>query len=181
MMTDPELRYQAILEKIKHRGGRLTSHRLALLRMLAASEGHPNAARLYEELRRQFPTVSLATVYKTLAMLKEEGEVLEIELHNDSRYDGNKPYAHPHLVCTRCERILDGDGLISLPEIDRQIAEQYGFRVEREQVVFYGLCPDCQKAQQALTQETPMIGIESMTAQAPSKHSDELKGDNQDE
>ena len=175
-MTDPELRYQAILEKIQQRGGRLTSHRLALLRMLAASEGHPNAARLYEELRRQFPTISLATVYKTLAMLKEEGEVLEIELHNDSRYDGNKPYAHPHLVCTRCERIFDGDELTALQNIAQQIARQYGFIVEREQVVFYGLCPDCQK-----TPPASITGIESMTAQAPLKHSDELKGDNQDE
>ncbi len=148
-MTDPELRYQAILEKIQKRGGRLTSHRLALLRLLAVSEGHPNAARLYEELRAQFPTISRATVYKTLAMLKEAGEVLEIELHNDSHYDGNKPFAHPHLVCTRCQRILDGDELAPLQNIGQQIARQYGFLVEREQVVFYGLCPDCQKTPEA--------------------------------
>ena len=173
-MTDPELRYQAILEKIQQRGGRLTSHRLALLRLLAVSEGHPNAARLYEELRAQFPTISRATVYKTLAMLKEAGEVLEIELHNDSHYDGNKPFAHPHLVCTRCQRILDGDELAPLQNIGQQIARQYGFLVEREQVVFYGLCPDCQK-----TPPASISGIESMTAPAPSQHSHVLKGENQ--
>lgn len=150
-MTNPELRYQAILAKIQKRGGRLTSHRLALLRLLAASEGHPNAARLHELLRAQFPTISIATVYKTLAVLKEEGEVLEIELHNDRRYDGNKPHAHPHLVCTRCSRILDGDGLAALQDIEAQIARQYGFLVEREQVVFYGLCPDCQNTPEAQT------------------------------
>ena len=59
----------------------MTSHRLALLRLLAVSEGHPNATQLYQKLRLQFPTVSLATIYKTLALLKEEGEVLEIDLH----------------------------------------------------------------------------------------------------
>jgi len=145
-MTDPELRYQTILETIRKRGGRLTSHRLALLRMIAASDDHPNAAQLYESLRKQFPTISLATIYKTLIMLKDEGEVLEIELHSDSHYDGNKPYSHPHLVCTQCNRIIDGDDLLSLQSIDQQIAQKYGFKVQREQMVFYGLCPECQKS-----------------------------------
>jgi Fur family transcriptional regulator, peroxide stress response regulator len=146
MMVDPETRYQKMLSKIQQRGGRVTSHRVALLRLMSVSEGHPSAAQLYGRLRAQFPTISLATIYKTLAMLKEEGEVLEIDLHNDSHYDGNKPYPHPHLICTRCSAIIDGDDLPSLRDLDQQIAERYGFRVQRQQQVFYGLCPDCQKA-----------------------------------
>jgi Fur family peroxide stress response transcriptional regulator len=142
-MIDTEQRYQSMLQKIKQRGGRMTSHRLALLRMVAASEGHPTPAKLYEQLRGQFPTLSLATIYKTLNFLKEEGEVLEIDLHGDSRYDGFKPYPHPHLICTRCDRIMDGDDLAALQDIDQQIREKYGFQVTRKQQVFYGICPDC--------------------------------------
>jgi Fur family peroxide stress response transcriptional regulator len=123
----------------------MTSHRLALLRLIAASDGHPSAAQLYERLRVQFPTVSLATIYKTLALLKESGEVLEIDLHNDSRYDGNKPYPHPHLICTRCQRIMDGDAAPDLHSINHQIAEIYGFQVQRQQQVFYGICTECQR------------------------------------
>lgn len=144
-MMDPEQRYQTMLTKIKDRGGRMTSHRLALLRIISVSEGHPTPAKLYEKLKVQFPTVSLATIYKTLGLLKEEGEVLEIDLHGDSRYDGYKPYPHPHLICTHCDRIIDGDDLISLQNIDKQIREQYGFKVTRQQQVFYGICPDCLK------------------------------------
>jgi Fur family transcriptional regulator, peroxide stress response regulator len=143
-MADPESRYQEMLAQLKIRGCRITSHRLALLRLVAVSEGHPTAMQLYERLRVQFPTVSLSTIYKTLALLKEDGQVLEIDLRDDSRYDGNKPFPHPHLICTSCGRITDGDGLAALENIGQQIADQYGFRVLRQQQIFYGLCPDCQ-------------------------------------
>ena len=141
---DPEARYQKMLAKLKLRGCRITSHRIALLRLIAISEDHPSAAHLYESLCLQFPTVSLATIYKTLVLLKEEGEILEIDLPNGSRYDGNKPYPHPHLICTCCHKIYDGDDLPALQLINQQIAEKYGFKVLRQQQVFYGLCPDCQ-------------------------------------
>jgi len=144
-MSDPETRYQTLLGKLRARGSRITSHRLALLRLLAVSEGHPNAAQLYQRLRAQFPTVSLATIYKTLALLKEEGEVLEIDLHADSHYDGNKPYPHPHLVCTRCKQIIDGDEVVALYALNQEIQEKYSFQVAQSQLVFYGVCRACQE------------------------------------
>jgi Fur family transcriptional regulator, peroxide stress response regulator len=144
-MSDPELRYQTLLEKLQKRGKRVTSHRLVLLRLIAVSEGHPNATQLYEKLRMQFPTVSLATIYKTLALLKEEGEVLEIDLHNDSRYDGNKPYPHPHLVCNVCGQIIDGDEVLFLQTVNQEIMEKYDFQVVQLQLLFYGFCRECRK------------------------------------
>jgi Fur family transcriptional regulator, peroxide stress response regulator len=144
-MPDPEFRYQVLLGKLQARGCRLTSHRLALLRLVAVSAGHPNATQLYEKLREQFPTVSLATIYKTLALLKEEGEVLEIDLHNDSHYDGNKPYPHPHLICSRCGKIIDGDEVLFFHTINQEIEEKYHFQVDHSQMVFYGICQECQK------------------------------------
>ena len=144
-MANSDLRYQSLLSKLQERGCRLTSHRLALIRLIAASEGHPNATQLYESLRIQFPTVSLATIYKTLTLLKDEGEVLEIDLRNDSRYDGNKPYPHPHLICTLCNKIMDGDETLSLQTLNKEIEEKYKFQIIRHQLVFYGVCQDCQK------------------------------------
>ncbi len=142
-MSDPEIRYQTLLGKLKKRGSRITSHRLALLRLISVSEGHPNAAKLYETLLVQFPTISLATIYKTLALLKEEGEILEIDLHNDSRYDGNKPYPHPHLVCTKCGKIADGDSVQFTHNINHEILDLYHFKVASSQMLFYGVCADC--------------------------------------
>ncbi|MEE4193599.1 MAG: Fur family transcriptional regulator [Anaerolineae bacterium] len=133
-----------MLEKIKQRGGRLTANRLALLRLISISEGHPNAAELFDRMRETFPTISLATVYKTLAMLKEEGEVLEIALRDESRYDGNKPYPHPHLICQHCGKVIDGDEMTSLAIVHQEIHKMYDFQVHHANVVFYGTCGDCQ-------------------------------------
>ena len=145
-MSNIELRYQSLLEKLQGHGSRLTSHRLALLRLIAASENHPNAAQLYEKLCIQFPTISLATIYKTLALLKEKGEVLEIDLHNDSHYDGNKPYPHPHLICNHCGCIMDGDELNFFQTINQEIKDKYDFQVMQSQLVFFGLCHECKKS-----------------------------------
>jgi Fur family transcriptional regulator, peroxide stress response regulator len=143
-MTDPEIRYQTMLDRLKERGSRLTSHRLALLRLISVSDGHPNAAQLYDQLRQQFPTVSRATIYKTLTLLKEEGQVLEIDLHENSHYDGNKPYPHPHLICNQCGQIVDGDEVRFLQNANQEILEKYGFQVVQPQIVFYGTCRECQ-------------------------------------
>ena len=143
MKNDSDLRYQALVSKLQEHGSRLTSHRLALARLLSTSENHPNASQLYEKLRVQFPTVSLATIYKTLALLKEEGEVLEIDLHGDSHYDGAKPFPHPHLICENCGTILDGDEAQIIGKLHKEIEDKYGFQITRPQLNFYGLCSDC--------------------------------------
>jgi Fur family peroxide stress response transcriptional regulator len=147
-MTDPEIRYQKIISKLKERGFRLTSHRLALAKLLALSLGHPNASELFETLKRQFPTISLATIYKTLALLKDEREVLEIDLRTDSRYDGNKPYPHPHLICTRCNKIVDGDELLGLSKLNDEIEGLYHFQISHHQLIYFGLCEECQSMDQ---------------------------------
>lgn len=143
-MTDPKLRYQTLILKLRKRGCRLTSHRLALAHLIAISDGHPSAAQIYEILRIQFPTISLATIYKTLTLLKDEGEVLEIDLHDECRYDGNKPYPHPHLICNQCKRIIDGDESQILDKLNQEIQEKYKFQIIRHQLIYYGLCEDCQ-------------------------------------
>jgi Fur family transcriptional regulator, peroxide stress response regulator len=144
-MVEPEFRYQKLIATLKKRGCRITSHRLALVRLLAYSEEHPNATQLYKKIRKQFPSISLATIYKTLALLKEEGEVMEINLRDENRYDGKKPYPHPHLICDRCDRIMDGDKVLPLQNLDTEIREKYGFQILRHQLVFFGLCQACQK------------------------------------
>ena len=138
-----QYRFDSLVQKLKARGARITSHRLVMLELLADSIGHPSAAQIYNTLRERFPTISLATVYKTLAVLKEEGEVLEIILPVEARYDGNKPYPHPHLICTGCSKIIDGDELKSFSNASKEIMGMYEFDVAQTQLVFYGKCKDC--------------------------------------
>lgn len=144
-MPDPESRFQQLVAKLKESDYRLTPQRVALLRLIASSEGHPSAAHLHEQIKAQFPTTSPATVYKTLNLLKELGEVLELGFsHGDNRYDGSRPYPHPHLICIRCRKIMDPQ--VSLVnDLTQEVAELTGFQVISHRLDFYGLCPDCRQ------------------------------------
>jgi Fur family peroxide stress response transcriptional regulator len=143
-MADPQIRFEELVTKLREREYRLTPQRIALLRLLAASDGHPSASQLYEQMKDQFPTTSLATVYKTLGVLKEIDEVLELGFSgDDNRYDGKNPYPHPHLICIRCQKILDPE--VVLPQnLVQEVAQSSGYQIVGHRLDFYGLCPDCQ-------------------------------------
>ena len=82
-MDDPQARFEALVGRLQEQEYRLTPQRIALLRLLAASDGHPSAAHLYDQLQAQFPTTSLGTIYKTLNLLKDLDEVLELGFSDD--------------------------------------------------------------------------------------------------
>lgn len=143
-MTDTTLRFNEMITALKEKGFRLTPQRMALVHLIASSEGHPSAAQLYERIQHQFPTISQATVYKTLALLKEMGQVLEIDMHDDSHYDGNRIEPHPHLICVKCGKIMDGEADFLQSEI-RKLETATGYTILHLQVSFFGLCPDCKE------------------------------------
>ena len=130
--------------KLRDRRFRITPQRLAVLEVIAASEDHPSVEMIYAEVRARFPTTSLATVYKTVALLKEIQEVLELGFPDrGNRYDGHKPYPHPHLVCTRCGTIIDPD-LSSLHDLTQEVAAETGFQILTHRLDFFGICRKCQ-------------------------------------
>ena len=143
-MTDPEARFDELITALKERDYRLTPQRVELVRLIAVSDGHPSANQFYEKIRLKFPTISQSTVYKTLALLKEMNQVFEIDLREDSRYDGNRPQPHPHLICIECNKIVDGELSLDSSAI-RQVEQTTGFTILRPQISLYGLCPDCRK------------------------------------
>ena len=129
---------------MKERDFRLTPQRVELVRLIAVSEGHPSANQLYTKIQRQFPTMSRATVYKTLALLKEINQVLEIDLRDDSHYDGNRPEPHPHLICMNCNKIIDGEVSLDQESL-RRLEQSSGYKILRPQISLYGLCPECKE------------------------------------
>ncbi len=143
-MTNPQTRFDELLYALKERDYRLTPQRVELVRLIAVSEGHPSAAQLYKKIKSRFPTMSHATVYKTLALLKEMGQVLEIDFRDDSHYDGNRPDPHPHLICMNCNKIVDGNLEIDHAAV-RRLEKTSGYKIIRHQLAFYGLCPDCKE------------------------------------
>ena len=146
-MVDGQARFEELTKKLRERQCRMTPQRVALLRLLTSSEDHPGAAQLYERLRAQFPTTSLATVYKTLSLLFDMGEVLELGFGNhEARFDANRPDPHPHLICLRCWKIVDGEPSL-VPSQVQEVAKGSGFQVTGHRLDVYGFCPDCQGSQ----------------------------------
>lgn len=139
-----EQRLDQMLSKLKENDFRLTPQRLAILKVLAVSEGHPTVERIYETVRAEFPTTSIATIYKTVNLLKQLNEVLELGFPDGSnRYDGNKPYPHPHVICTQCKKIIDPN-LGSLKDLTKEVIKETGFQILNHRVDFFGTCRDCQ-------------------------------------
>jgi Fur family peroxide stress response transcriptional regulator len=139
-----EDRVEELVTTLRKKGHRLTPQRLAVLRALAGSMDHPSVDQIYDEVRRQHPMISRATVYKTVETLKEMAGVLELEFSGSgNRYDGKRAEPHPHLICRGCGNIRD----LELPALMREASEaakRTGFELLGHRLDFYGLCPTCQ-------------------------------------
>jgi len=163
-MADTEARFEQLIARLRQAGHRITPQSVAIARILAASAGHPSVEQIYERVRESFPTTSIATVYKTVHLLKDMGEVLELEFGDSvHRYDGHRPQPHPHLVCVGCGSILDLDGaaLDALPE---RAAVETGYRILSHRLDLYGLCPRCQQEEGARQATTSQEGGQAAAA-----------------
>ena len=144
-MADPNARYEQIIGKLKEAGHKLTPQRMAIAKLLALSEGHPSVERIFDQLQSGFPTMSLATVYRNVMLIKSLGEVLELGFADGSnRYDGNKPYPHPHVVCVKCKKIVDPD-LESLNDMSEEVETETGFQILTHRLDFFGVCSSCRQ------------------------------------
>jgi Fe2+ or Zn2+ uptake regulation protein len=128
---------------LRERGFSLTPQRRAIVRHLTERGGHWTAAELLESLTGEFPLASRATVYSTLALLRELGVVNDVPTPapgGEARYDAN-PEPHQHFVCLRCGRLEDVPAEwfpVSVPQ-----GAASSFRIVQFRIVAEGLCPRC--------------------------------------
>lgn len=134
---------QGFEEVCRSKGLRLTHQRTEIFRELAQSSGHPTAEYVFNRVRRRLKTISLDTVYRTIATFEECGLIKRIQVVGDAaRFDVNLS-VHHHLVCSRCEKIEDfywpDFDRLKLPDSARQWAE-----IDSRHVELRGLCQRCQ-------------------------------------
>jgi Fur family peroxide stress response transcriptional regulator len=125
---------------------RKTPQRLAIQKFLEGNSSHPSAEDVFEALHQRFPTLSLATVYNTLEALRDRGEVVEVAGGPTKKRFDPVVRSHHHLICMRCQRIVDIPAKFSPVLTDK---EKTGYQVIRSQVDFHGLCPDCRSRNKA--------------------------------
>lgn len=121
---------------------KLTPQRLAVYNYLLGTTAHPSAETIYKAIHEQYPTMSLATVYKTLKTLVDVGLIQEINVgEGNFRYDRNSA-SHPHIQCLTCGRIDDFDDL-NLDNLNELAEDHSKYKVCYNKVYFYGYCKDC--------------------------------------
>jgi len=131
---------KATTERYRTLGIKLTPQRLAILECLDGNKSHPSAEDIYKEVLKRFPTMSFATVYNTLEVLREKGGVQALTIDPDRmRYDPDT-MGHHHLICQRCRKVVDvhSDVKVDIPE-----DMAHGFEITGSHMEFYGLCPKC--------------------------------------
>lgn len=130
----------AIETLLRDRRQAVTTQRRTILQLLSGRKDHPTAGELVEALEAAHPGVaSRATVYNTLALLKDLGVVTELpDARGESRWDPN-PQPHHHRRCVQCGSLED------VPAHGVRVGHSGlgGFQVRSAKVVFEGLCAGC--------------------------------------
>ncbi|MCL2573066.1 MAG: transcriptional repressor [Defluviitaleaceae bacterium] len=121
---------------------RNTVQRQIILDTLRATKTHPTAEGLYKEIQKNYPSIGMATVYRNLRQLVEQGTISQIAtLDGVARYDGYvEPHYHFH--CNNCEGTFDLE-IELFDNIEGTIESKYGFRVDSHDVTFSGVCSQC--------------------------------------
>ncbi len=134
-----------LMEQLKGAGLRRTPQREAICAALTSSREHPTATTIYEELKSRFASLSLATVYKTLDTLVKLGAINALGHAGDDavHYDADTE-PHINLACLACSRIVDIHSK-RVAQLDKEVVAASGYRLLGARVMYYGLCPLCQK------------------------------------
>ncbi len=137
-------RIDEFMQKCRQANLSITPQRLAIFKQIAEDHSHPSPEAIYKRVKNEFPTISFATVYKTLETFEKIGVVSVVTpIHNTVRYD-SETRPHHHLVCVQCKKVIDifDDDLnnISVPEEVLKSNKLLGFSVH-----FNVICADCLK------------------------------------
>lgn len=125
---------------------RNTRQKRLILDCIKDSGRHMNVEEIFGLIKKQDEKISIATIYRNLRMLEQQGVVKKLYMAEDSPsfYElcGRDEHAHHHLVCSRCGAIIDFEEDL-LDSLEKTIEEKKGFVIKDHRVVFYGLCGDC--------------------------------------
>ncbi len=103
---------------------------------------HPTADWIYEKLRTEIPNLSLGTVYRNLALLRDMGMIKELTFNDSSaRFDGFVD-DHQHFICEICNKIYDIQ-IDMVPQLSKELQKKLNVEVKNIRAEFYGICEVC--------------------------------------
>lgn len=133
-----------IIAIFKERKLKLTPQRMAVYIYLQSTKEHPSAETIYKFLHTDYPTMSLATVYKALKTLTKVNLITELNVgEGNFRYDANVS-PHPHIQCTSCGKVDDIEGIF-FNDLNDKIKKYTDYEVTSNKIYFYGICKNCKE------------------------------------
>ncbi len=132
-----------LIAALRATGYRITPQRVEICRALAESRTHPSPQTIYRQISEKFPGISQATVYNTLTVLRDLGEVVEVGLGQDRTHYEPHPEPHANLICVRCGKIEDIDDP-QVAALSAQLASRQGLRIKAAHMDIYGFCNECE-------------------------------------
>ena len=137
----------AIPARFASQGRRLTRQRVIVAEALASAKRAQSAQELYERIKASHPTLGRATVYRALEAQVQDGMASRFERDGHvSAYIACDAEHHHHLVCTRCQRVLDLDETVVAPLLT-SVGRRHEFKVDHAALDFYGLCRRCRRSE----------------------------------
>jgi len=139
---------QTIEEILRAKKIKVTPQRMAVYSILKDTKSHPSVEKIYQRLKPNYPAMSLATVYKTVDILKKVGLIQELNIGEGGlRYDADTS-PHSHVYCENCGRVddLEQDLFLEIfngKDLLEKMNEKTDFKIYSIQIYFYGLCPQC--------------------------------------
>jgi len=131
-----------LIKFLKESNCKITPQRIAIYNILKESNDHPNAEAIYRKLEPAYPTISLATIYKSLELFDQLGLIQVINIgENSFRYDC-KAFSHPHLICSICHKVEDLN-VDYFKDLTEKVESTTQYKISKQQLSFYGVCPEC--------------------------------------
>ena len=136
----------SLIEMIKERGMRITPQRAIILEVVESLRGHITAEDVFQQVQRVNAYISLATVYRTLEMLREMNLITQTNFGQSQAHFALKDHGpHHHLVCLNCHQLEEFSDDIFDP-IRVRMEDSYGFEVHTEHMSLFGICQACRQA-----------------------------------
>ena len=133
---------QELITLFRERGYKVTTQRLAICKFILSRKDHPTADKIYQSLRKDHPTISLGTIYKTLHLLKELGLIQELGFNDGSvRYDPDTEL-HINMVCSKCGEIRDYKAE-DVENLWNAILSDIGVKPKGQRIDIYYDCKKC--------------------------------------
>lgn len=119
-----------------------SKQRNAIMAYLMPRNDHPTAEQIYNALKKDFPNISLGTVYRNLSLLAELGMIQKISCGDISEHFDGNPNPHNHFVCTDCKCVQDLE-MENLDFVNILAGSHFPGSIEGHNIYFYGKCEKC--------------------------------------